>query len=67
MLWVFNEIAKGKYSINQIRLNINAMEGGNISSTSFYRTIKILCNVVKYLLKLTTMKKPVLLKLHMRV
>ena len=40
MLWAFNEIAKGKYAINQIRLKMNAMEGANISSTSFYRAIK---------------------------
>ncbi len=40
MLWAFNEIAKGTYSINQIRLKMNAMEGANISSTSFYRAIK---------------------------
>lgn len=40
MLWAFNEIAKGKYTTNQIRLKMNALEGANISSTSFYRAIK---------------------------
>ena len=34
MLWAFNEIAKGKYALNQIRLKMNAREGANISSTS---------------------------------
>ncbi|WP_276699336.1 recombinase family protein [Chryseobacterium sp.] len=33
-------MAKGKYTTNQIRLKMNAMEGANISSTSFYRAIK---------------------------
>lgn len=40
MRWAFNEIAKGKYTINQIRLKMNTMEGAKISSTSFYRAIK---------------------------
>lgn len=40
MRWAFNEIAKGKYTTNQIRLKMNAMEGAKISSTSFYRAIK---------------------------
>ncbi|WBX97975.1 recombinase family protein [Chryseobacterium gambrini] len=40
MLWAFNEIAKGQYATNQIRLKMNAMEGSKISRTSFYRAIK---------------------------
>lgn len=40
MRWAFNEIAKGQYATNQIRLKMNAMEGAKISSTSFYRAIK---------------------------
>lgn len=40
MRWAFNEIAKGKYATNQIRLKMNKMEGAKISSTSFYRAIK---------------------------
>ncbi len=40
MRWAFNEIAKGKYSINQIRLKMNTMAGTKISRTSFYRAIK---------------------------
>ncbi len=40
MRWAFNEIAKGKYATNQIRLKMNKMAGAKISSTSFYRAIK---------------------------
>lgn len=39
MRWAFNELAKGKYAINQIRLKMNSMEGSKISRTSFYRSI----------------------------
>lgn len=40
MRWAFNEIVKGHYATNQIRLKMNAMEGAKISRTSFYRAIR---------------------------
>ncbi|WP_073292271.1 recombinase family protein [Chryseobacterium polytrichastri] len=40
MRWAFNELSKGIHAANQIRLKMNTMGGSEISSTSFYRSIR---------------------------
>ena len=49
--WAFNEIAKGLYSANQIRLKMNSLSSKKISSSSFHVAIRNPVYFFKLLIK----------------